>query len=166
MLARFMTVAALPLAVTLGPPAAAEDLKTAIVGTWKMDSFVRKELATGTETRFYGERPTGYSVYTPGGKFFVYVVGEGRQRPAAANATDAERAALYNSMYSYSGTYRVEGNKLVYQLDGSWNEVWTGTQRTVLAAIEGNRLTINSMPFKGGATGVEVVVTNTFERVE
>jgi hypothetical protein len=161
-----MLMMASALAAVLAQPVAADDLKTAIVGTWKMTSFVRKELATGKESRFYGERPIGYSVYTPGGTFFVYVVGEGRKRPTEANATEAERAALYNSMYAYSGTYRVEGDKLVYQLDGSWNEVWTGTQRTVLAAIQGSQLTINSLPFKGGVTGVEVVVTNTFERAK
>jgi hypothetical protein len=149
-----------------GQPAAAQDLATQIVGTWKMTSFVRKELGTGKESRFYGDHPVGYSVYTAGGTFFIYLVGEGRKRPDPANATDAERAALYNSMYAYSGTYKAEGDKLLYQLDGSWNETWTGTQRAVIAKVDGDRLTINSMPFKGGATGIEVVVTNTFERVK
>lgn len=165
MLRRLTFTTALLIAHAVGQPGSAQDLATQIVGTWKLTSFVRKELATGKETRFYGDRPVGYSVYTPGGTFFVYVVGEGRKRPDPANATDAERAALYNSMYAYSGTYGVEDDKLVYHLDGAWNEVWTGTQRTVVAKVDGDRLTISSMPFKGGATGVEVVVTNAFERV-
>jgi hypothetical protein len=147
-------------------PAKAQDFATQIVGTWKLKSFDRKELQTGKTSKFYGERPVGYSVYTKGGNFLVYMVAEGRKKPASSDATDAELAALYKTMYAYSGTYKVDGNKLILNLDGSWNEVWTGTQRTQTVQIEGNKLTLTSMPFKGAVTGVDIVVTNVLERLD
>src|SRR5689334_16077609 len=95
------------------PAASAQDLASQIVGTWKLISFERKELQTGKTTKFYGERPVGYSVYTKGGHFLVYLIAEGRKKPASSEATDAELAALYKTMYAYSGAYSVEGNKLI-----------------------------------------------------
>ena len=146
--------------------AAQDDLATSLVGTWKLTGFVRQELGTGKQDRFYGENPVGYNVYTKGGRFLVYLVGEGRKAPAQAQLTDAERTQLFNTMYAYSGKYRVEGDTLVLDVDGSWNQAWTGTQRKQIAKIEGNTLTIRSMPFKGAVTAVEIVVINMFERVE
>lgn len=146
--------------------ASAQDLASQIVGTWKLISFERKELQTGKTTKFYGERPVGYSVYTKGGHFLVYLIAEGRKKPASSEATDAELAALYKTMYAYSGAYSVEGNKLILKLDGSWNEVWTGGQRTQTAQVDGNRLTLTSMPFKGAVSGVDIVVTNVLERID
>ena len=33
-------------------------------------------------------------------------------------------------MFAYVGTYAVESDRVVHTLDGSWNELWTGTQQT------------------------------------
>jgi hypothetical protein len=163
---RYAALASFALYVSGAQVAAAQDLATSLVGTWKLTGFVRQELATGKQDKFFGEKPVGYNVYTKGGRFVVYLIGENRKQPAKGEATDAERAALYNSMYAYSGKYRVEGDTLVLDVDGSWNQAWTATQRKQIAKIDGNSLTIRSMPFKGTVTGVEIVVINTFERVD
>ena len=41
-------------------------------------------------------------------------------------------------MYAYAGKYRIEGETLVLDVDGSWNQAWTWTQRKEVAKIEGN----------------------------
>ncbi len=44
-----------------------------------------------------------------------------------------ERVEQYKSMYAYSGSYRVEGDKLILLVDGSWSQSWAGTQRVQVA---------------------------------
>jgi hypothetical protein len=37
-----------------------------------------------------------------------------------------------------TGTYKVEGNKVVYQCDSSWHHAWVGVERTTqLPALSG-----------------------------
>ena len=49
-----MAAAALLVLLASGKPAPAQELASAIVGTWKLTSFTRKELATGNTIRPFG----------------------------------------------------------------------------------------------------------------
>jgi hypothetical protein len=157
----------LALAATLARPVPAQDLASQIDGTWKLTSFTRQEVATGKVSKLYGDQPVGYNVYTKGGRVIVFAVAEGRKAPAKAEPTDAERIDLFKTMYAFSGNDKVEGNnKLVYRIDGSWNQSWTGTDLTRLVQIAGDKLKFDTVPFKSVLDGQEIVVTTTFERVE
>jgi hypothetical protein len=77
---------------------AAQDLTSSIVGTWKLTSFARKELATGKTAATYGEHPTGYAYYTKGGHFLIFGVAQDRKKnEKIAAPTDAERVELFKS---------------------------------------------------------------------
>jgi hypothetical protein len=158
---------ALAFLLTLAQPAAAEDLASSIVGVWKLTSFTRNDVGTNKTSKPFGERPGGYNVYTRNGHVLVFGLAEGRRAPAKPDLSDAERIDLFKSMYAFSGTYKVEGNnKLVYHVDGSWNQSWTGTDLTRQVEIAGNKLTIVTPPFKSVADGLDIVVTTTYERAE
>ena len=43
-------------------------------------------------------------------------------------------------MFAYVGTYVVENDRVIHTLEGSWNELWTGTQQTRLLSFESGRL--------------------------
>ena len=58
--------------MTLPKSSASEDFASSIVGTWKMTSFARKELATGKTAPAYGDHPQGYAHYTKGGHFLIF----------------------------------------------------------------------------------------------
>ena len=73
-------------------------------------------------------------------------VGSDRKPPATANPTDAERLGLERTAAWTSGTYRIEGDKLINRYDTSWHQVWTGTERAVTFAIDGKTLTTTSPP--------------------
>jgi hypothetical protein len=162
-----ISAATLAFLLTSAQPASAQDLASSIVGTWKMTSFTRKEMGTGKTVKQYGEQPVGYNIYTKGGRVVVFAVAEGRKAPAKPDPTDAERAELFKTMFAYSGTYKVEGNnKLVYRLDGSWNQSWAGTDLVRQVEIAGNKLTVTTPTFKSVLDGQDIVVTTTFERVE
>jgi Lipocalin-like domain len=161
------SAAAMALVLSLAQPAASQDLASQIVGVWKLQSQHRKDVATGKTVHTYGEKPTGHLIYTKGGHVSFIVAGDGRKAPASPNATDAEIVGLFKSSSFGSGTYRVEGNKLVVRYETSWHQLWTGTERSgPPPEISGKTLTTTTAPFKSPLDGAEVVVVTTWERVE
>ena len=114
----------------------------------------------------YGEKPIGHLIVTRGGHSTFVIVGTDRKAPASPNLTDAERIELFKTLAFGSGTYKVEGNKVVTHYDTSWHQLWTGRDISVQAEIEGKTLTFTSDPFKASIDGKEIVVVTTWERVE
>jgi hypothetical protein len=152
--------------LTLPRPAPAQDLASQLVGAWKLNSQLRKEVATGATLATFGERPTGHIIYTRGGLLTFVIVGTDRKAPASPNLTDAERIELFKTMAFGSGTYKVEGNKVVTRYDTSWHQLWTGRDLSAQIEIQGKTLTITTEPFKAAVDGKEVVVTTIWERAE
>ena len=42
-----------------------------IVGTWKVQSFVREVVGTGERQNEFGEKPNGYIIYQPDGRLRI-----------------------------------------------------------------------------------------------
>jgi hypothetical protein len=53
--------------LALGWPCAADDITSPIVGLWKLTGTTTKNVATGAMERPYGERPSGYQLFSEGG---------------------------------------------------------------------------------------------------
>jgi len=145
--------------------APAQDLQTSIVGVWKLSSITRKDTQSGEVTNSLGERPVGYLVYTKAGRIFAFLVGSDRKPPEKSEPTDSERAELFKSMVGYTGSYKVEGGKIIVRADASWNQSWTGVDRAQAAEVVGNRLTITAT-LKSPRDGREILTANVWERVE
>jgi len=147
-------------------PSFADD-SAKLPGVWKMTSWTRHEMATGKESRPFGEHPTGYLIYTKGGHFMWSGFKDQRPKPAAAEPTESESAALLKTMYAYNGTYIAEGGKIIDTIDGAWNEGWVGRKFNIdRYEVSDKTLTLVSAPFKANMDGQEMVVTTTYERVE
>ena len=159
-------LAALALLITLPTTSTAQDLSSAIVGVWKVVSIETKETQSGNVTRPLGDSLAGTFTFTRGGNFAGMVFRTDRKAPAAANATEAERVALFNSLVAYNGTYRIDGDKLVMKIDNSHIQSWNGTNRTLTIEINGKRLLGRSAPLKAASTGLEIVAENVWERIE
>lgn len=153
------------LLMLLGP-LAAQDLASSIVGTWKLTSFARKEVATGKTAATYGEHPSGYAYYTKAGRFLIFAVTQDRKKNEKADPTDAERVELFKSMFAWGGTYKTEGNKVIYNVDIAWVQSWVGTTRTYQVEMASNKLTVTTPPFKSTLDGQDIVVVTTYERAE
>lgn len=108
------------------------------VGTYKLVSF-RSYYDDGTSTDLFGAMPVGYAVITPT-RFITVLVGEGRKPGLAAE----DKVALYKSLIAYSGTYKLEGARLITSVDVSWNQAWTGTAQGRTWKVEGQRLTLTT----------------------
>src|SRR5262245_18339514 len=121
----------------------------ALIGTWKLKSFVREITGTGERFDAIGAHPHGYLNYTRDGHVSVITVAAERIKPPEAVLSASERAQLYNSMVAYAGTHTVlEGNKVVHHVDISWNDAWTGTDQVRFFTLDGDTLMIKSAPTK------------------
>ena len=150
----------------IGRPARSAD-SPPVVGTWQLTGYSQEFLDTKEVTRPYGDRPTGYIQYSPGGHMVVCLTSGDVPRPAVAAYTDAERAAVHKNIAgAYAGTYRVEGNKVIHHILTAWQPEWIGGDQTRYFQTDGKTLTITTAPIKSSRTGQDIVATLTFERVE
>ena len=86
----------------------ANSIQQAILGTWKLVSYVREELPSSTKSDVMGAHPSGYINYSRDGRMIVIIAGSDRKKPAGAVATPDEAEALIRSMLAYAGTYMID----------------------------------------------------------
>ncbi len=149
---RLLLGVALTFALSSSIAAAKDD---SIVGTWKVQSFVREVIATGERQKEFGEKPDGYIIYQPDGRMFFMLVGDNRAKPAGTPPTDEEKARLFGTLIAYSGTYVVEGDKATHKVDLSWNQTWTGSDQVRFFKVDGTTLTITTAINKNPRDGRE-----------
>jgi Lipocalin-like domain len=136
-----------------------------IDGVWKLKKYSRRFLDTG-EVRS-DMLPQAYILYTPGGFMMSITVEEKRAPPASEVLTDEERVCLFKSIISaYSGTYVVEGDTVIHDVNLSWNEAWTGTKQMRLFKVTGDALVIETTPRTAGTDTRQFINTLTWERTE
>lgn len=129
--------------------------ENSIVGTWRIQTFVREVAATGQRYNEFGAKPDGYITYLPDGHMHVILVADNRVKPTSAATTEAEKAKLFGTMIAYAGTYRIEGDKVVHDIEVSWNQLWTGSQHVRFFKVDGDTLTIATAVAKSPRDGQE-----------
>jgi hypothetical protein len=87
-----------------------------------------------------GKNPTGYAIFTPEGRAMFVVTGE-RRKPAKSVT---ERAELLGSLVAYTGTYRIEGDSWITNVEVAWNPEWVGTEQRRFFRVDGNRLQVST----------------------
>jgi len=136
------------------------------LGTWKLQSYTREDLATGQKTDLFGARPSGYISYGPDCRMYVILIKEGRKAPTTFVPTDAERVDLYSGLIAYAGVYTIEGDKVSHHIDASWNQSWTGTTQVRQFRVDGKSLHIKTMPAKNPLDGRESSSVLVWNKVE
>jgi hypothetical protein len=113
---------------------------TSVHGAWQLLSYDVEEQANGNTFAPMGDNPSGYVIFTAEGRLSFMLSAEGRQPGSNAE----ERSALLSSMIAYTGTYRLEDDRWITQVDVAWNPEWVGTEQTRFFAIEGDVLTVHT----------------------
>jgi hypothetical protein len=134
-----------------------------ILGSWRMTSWVTRDVATGEQQDALGQNPRGAVVYTPQRVTFL-ITKNSRARPKRLPPSDEEKIALFDTMFAYSGAYTVESDRVVHHVDLSWNEAWSGTDQVRFCRVDGQTLTYTSPPAKNPFDGREVVHEVRYER--
>jgi hypothetical protein len=137
-----------------------------LLGTWKLKSFVRQDVATGERRPALGEHPEGYLGYAPDGRMYALFVAGSRAVPAGDQPTDTERVQLHKSMVSYAGTYTIAGDKVVHHIDIAWNNARLGSDQVRFFKIDGDRLTLTTERNKSPIDGSEGFGVLEFERIK
>ncbi|GEL40091.1 MAG: lipocalin-like domain-containing protein [Methylorubrum extorquens] len=96
---------------------------------------VRKD---GEKLPVMGDHPTGYAYFTPEKRVFFVLTGEDR-KPAK---DDAQRAQLLETLVSYTGKFRLDGDKWIADLDVAWDPKWVGSEQTRTFTLDGERLRV------------------------
>lgn len=136
-----MRVLVVLLLLLLVAPVKADE-KSDVVGVWKLVSVMYEDQETKQMTPVLGDAPRGYQIATADGRWLALVTANGRPVPK----TDEERLHAFRSMISYSGRYRVEGNKVTTKVEVAWNEAWVGGEQVRFLRFEGDKLHIESPP--------------------
>jgi len=146
----------------------ANSIQQAILGTWKLVSYVREELPSGAKSDVMGAHPSGYINYGHDGRMMVIIVGSDRNKPAGAVATPDEAEALIRSMLAYAGTYSLDSQAktVTHHIDISWDQSRTGTDQVRSYKLEGDRVTLTTEPSTDPATGKKTVRTLVWERLK
>jgi hypothetical protein len=118
-------------------PSFCED-RPPVCGVWKLVSYEVEIQATGQKEQLMGKNPTGYVIFTPEGRVFFLLTGEGRK----AARTVQERADLLSSLVAYTGTYRLEGDQWITTVEVAWNPAWVDTEQRRFFRVEGERLKV------------------------
>ena len=71
---------------------------SALLGTWKMVSWIRKVLATGEVSDAMGPDPIGYIAYHADGRMMALVLKRDRPPLAGTAPTDEEKIRLFDTM--------------------------------------------------------------------
>ena len=110
----------------------------------------------------FGRAPRGLAMLAPMRSTFL-ITAEGRRFGRSVE----ERAALWDTLAAYSGTYRLDGGRFAVLVDVSANEMWNGTTQMRNWRLEGNRLTITTdrAPYSRDPSKM-VVIRVVAERVE
>jgi hypothetical protein len=126
-----------------------------VLGTWRLQSYVREVSATGRRFNQFGDDPEGYLGYAPDGRMYAIFTRRDRITPRDTVPTDEEGAQLLGSMVAYGGTYTLGDGNVVHHIDISWNQAWTGTHQMRYFQLDGDMLTITTAPYKSYLDGEE-----------
>ena len=128
---------------------------SAVLGTWRLQSYVREVLASGERYNQFGEDPDGYIGYAPDNRMYAIFTRKDRIMPADAVSTDEEGVQLLGTMVAYAGTFTLEPEKVTHHIDISWNQAWTGTDQVRYYQLDGDTLTITTAPYRSYFDGKE-----------
>jgi len=153
------------LVVVAGVASAAADVSP--VGVWKVVDYTATDPASGAVEHPFGTNPIGSATYTAKGQMSVFVAGSHRVPSTGTGAKRAEeRAALFDSMYAYTGTYTVKGNMVTIHVESAWQPDWIGTDKTRAIKVDHDILTITTAPMTSPVNGKTYISVTSFKRVE
>jgi hypothetical protein len=120
----------------------------ALVGTWRLVSFHVKT-SDGKMTYPYGADAVGYYLFSDSGHMAVSVMAAARPKFASGDVlggTTEEKVKAAETFISYSGPYRLEGDRLIVHPELAFFPNWVGVDQIRIASLEGDELNLSTPP--------------------
>lgn len=114
-------------------------MSDSVIGLWRLTAARLEDLETGALEDPYGEHPSGYLLIAPGSRMLSFLTSN--------EPTGYDPATLFNMMMAYSGKYRIEGDRLITDVDMAWFPGWVGTQQERTFSVTGDELHLHGGPF-------------------
>jgi hypothetical protein len=131
-----------------------------LVGVWSLVA-VEFRTASGKLLLPFGPDPAGQLVITKAGHLALQVMDNRRPRFASGDAlgsTVQERATAMQGFSAYSGTYRVEGDRLLIHITTSLFPNWVGQVEERTFLFRGKQLLIRTKSVLAGGEEVSADV--------
>jgi hypothetical protein len=119
-----------------------------VVGAWSLVSFAVDEGDNKEKPRF-GPDPVGYLIYSADARMAAVLAGTHRPAlpsPAGLGASEEQRTAALLNFLAYAGRYEIRGDRVFHHVDVSIFTNLVGTTLERQFKIEGDKLTIRTMP--------------------
>lgn len=107
--------------------------RDALIGVWRLLS-VETPTAAGAREYPFGERPAGALIYLANGSMAVHISG-------------SDMAA--GRLLAYGGTWRIEGDRVVHDVEVAADPDWRGVRLERRAELEGDRLVYRTVEAQG-----------------
>lgn len=134
-------------APAVSEPASMTNGQHPVVGSWRLISSEASTVHDGEIETIVTEHPEGYIIFTPWGRMMtVCVSGHGDRKKLPTPTSQADFSDLWKRMLAYTGKYRIEGDEVVTNVEVSWYPHWAGTEQRRRFTLEGDKLTIVTIP--------------------
>ncbi len=141
---------------------------SSFVGVWKLVSVTATNTDGTRNEAPWGSNPQGTIVYTREG-WMTAVINYGGRKPLSTadrfRATTEEKAAAYETSFSYAGRYEIKDDKMIHHVEIASVENWVNTDLIRNFRLHGNRLTLLTPPL-ASQQGKAAIVELTWERVK
>ncbi|MDX3761882.1 lipocalin-like domain-containing protein [Streptomyces mirabilis] len=121
-----------------------EELRSALVGAWRLVSYEATDIDGGDVIEPFGPRPQGLILYTPSGHMSAQIMHPERphfRQGRLEEGLPQELAAATLGYLAYGGTYEVPtSDRVVHHVELSLFPNWVGTTLTRVADWDGERL--------------------------
>ena len=120
-----------------------------LLGAWRLVSW-SLVYADGRPSDFpLGEDAVGIIMYTPDGHVSATLMR--KERPAAAPASEADKAAAYSQSFAYAGRYAVRDGAAFHSIEVATNPALIGITSTRHIELSGDRLILSGPDFAAGS---------------
>ena len=119
-----------------------------VVGAWSLVSFNVDEGKGGEKPRF-GPDPVGYLIYSADSRMAAVLAGTRRpelKSPAGTSSSEASRTESLSNFLAYAGRYEIRGDRVFHHVEVSVFTNLVGTTLERQFKVEGERLTIRTLP--------------------
>ena len=123
-----------------------------LIGVWTLEgTFIEDE--QGNQTPAYGENPQGCIMYSADG-YMTAMTGRGDRHLPAEGASDAEKAAAFDSFMTYAGRWTLQGNVVAHHIEYATDPNWVGTTRERTIDYQGDRMVFSGLSGDGSSRAV------------
>lgn len=125
------------------------------IGSWKLVSFHNIDSDNNVNYPF-GKEAKGMIYYHDSGHMGVNIMSEGRKNFESGDMFVATPEEMQTAIryISYSGKFRVEGDKVIHQIEVSFFPNWVGAEQERFYEFKESQLTLSTRPMKFGGKKV------------